>query len=612
MNRLLAGFLVAAPPAYLSCLACGSTVTPMGSVGVASSEAGFAINADEVLRTHELGLSDTFSVALDARPSSDVTLNLALADEGEGTLNVKSLTFTSDDWETPRLVRIFGVAESGLDGDVEYELTFTVESRDPEYARQQIDPLTVINEDFVVERVSVPAPSFKAPVAGPIPEPLPGPLGEPARTGSRQSVPSNGGRYVVFETSAVLAANDTHRGVQDVYIHDRDTGSTTLLSAYTRAAWDTDEHGLVAGRDPAITPDGRYVSFISPAPLTDEPDEPDESDEPDEPDEWTFDIYVSDRHTPNEALERITDEDRAPRQTALSADGRFVAFGGRPRLDAPESESGESGESGESESPHAPLRYDRDTRKLDEGLANTPGEYVSIDTTGPALSADGKTMLFTYIGAQSVPGLGQASPVLQHHYKTGLVTMDGTDVDQTFWPSTLRDVESRNALSQDGKQLAFSSNGNVVVVGPDPDVTRLIGPGQWASLSADGRYLAFQSDNDYLNRRADEEPAFTQVYVVDLEKGKIALACLDDVGNPATAESTYPSLSPDGTAISFSAASDNLVADDHNGITDAFVVELDAGFWNTASDFTLKQITVNADGGVTIDEDVKPGDQIPR
>src|SRR5215475_4705011 len=67
------------------------------------------------------------------------------------------------------------------------------------------------------------------------------------------------GRYVAFMTNARLVWDDTNI-YSDVYIHDRETGQTT------RASVDTD--GLEGNADsvaPAISGDGRYVSFWSEA-----------------------------------------------------------------------------------------------------------------------------------------------------------------------------------------------------------------------------------------------------------------------------------------------------------------------------------------------------------
>ncbi len=573
MNRLVAGLLVLGP------CGCGSTVTPLGDAGLVSAESGFEISGPATLRTHELGVSDTIFVALSAKPIADVVLSLSLTDESEGALSVGSLRFTPLNWKTPQRVQVTGVSEAGLDGDVEHELHLSILSNASGYSLPDIEPIPIVNEDFVIERVSVPAPDFVA----------------YGHRGTGVTALSNGGRQVVFETGAALVAEDENDDVQDVYIHDRDAGVTELVSAYTGGGWDMARPGWVAGKDPAITPDGRHVSFISSAPL---------GQEVGAPGEWTLDIYVSDRHASDQPVERVTDVDRAPRQTALSANGRFIAFGGYS-------------DSFSSDSSHLPLRYDRLTGTIDEGFARTSSKQLPVTTTGPAISADGTTMLFTYISRRMIPGVGQSAPTFEDFYETGLVDFnaDAAAEPQVFWPSEPKDLNSRNALSEDGATLAFSSDGNLVVANMDrvPYVTRMIGPGRWASLSSDGRYLAFQSGEDYLNNRSASAPEVQQVFVADLLERTIAQASLDDRGNAASAESLYPTIAPDGTAVSFSAASDDLVADDDNGIRDAFVVELDDGFWHTAVELPYYLIAPTGDGWARVADPTDTGStQQPR
>ncbi len=71
---------------------------------------------------------------------------------------------------------------------------------------------------------------------------------------------STNGRFVLFESDATnLVANDTNNA-QDIFVRDLVNGTTTLVSVNTNG-WS----GSGESRDPAMTPDGRYVAFISAA-----------------------------------------------------------------------------------------------------------------------------------------------------------------------------------------------------------------------------------------------------------------------------------------------------------------------------------------------------------
>jgi Tol biopolymer transport system component len=81
--------------------------------------------------------------------------------------------------------------------------------------------------------------------------------------GNGDSVPaglSTDGRYVLFESSASdLVPGDTN-GVSDVFVRDLVSGTTVPVSATSNG-----DFGNGASRNAVMTPDGRYVAFVSAA-----------------------------------------------------------------------------------------------------------------------------------------------------------------------------------------------------------------------------------------------------------------------------------------------------------------------------------------------------------
>jgi hypothetical protein len=74
---------------------------------------------------------------------------------------------------------------------------------------------------------------------------------------------SRDGRYVAFASAAWNIVPGDTNGVVDAFVHDRTTNQTVRV--------DTDERGNQAGQrgfDPVLSGDGRYVVFVSSAPLT--------------------------------------------------------------------------------------------------------------------------------------------------------------------------------------------------------------------------------------------------------------------------------------------------------------------------------------------------------
>ena len=69
------------------------------------------------------------------------------------------------------------------------------------------------------------------------------------------------GRYVAFASNAVLVVGDTN-GAADVYVHDRETGETSRVSVPSGGSG----QGTGGSFSAWISADGRYVAFASLAP----------------------------------------------------------------------------------------------------------------------------------------------------------------------------------------------------------------------------------------------------------------------------------------------------------------------------------------------------------
>ncbi|GIR37545.1 MAG: hypothetical protein CM15mP49_29300 [Actinomycetota bacterium] len=78
--------------------------------------AGFTIDQlDGSIEVDESGDTDTFTVVLDAQPTSDVVITITSSDTGEATVT-STLTFTPANWDTPQVATITGVDDDIIDG----------------------------------------------------------------------------------------------------------------------------------------------------------------------------------------------------------------------------------------------------------------------------------------------------------------------------------------------------------------------------------------------------------------------------------------------------------------------------------------------------------------
>jgi len=103
------------------------------------------------------------------------------------------------------------------------------------------------------------------------------------------------------------------------------------------------------------------------------------------------------------------------------------------------------------------------------------------------------------------------------------------------------------------------------------------GPASNASISADGRYVAFETSGTTF-------PAVPyQVYVRDRQSGTTTIASVDASSTPGNDDSVGGRLSSNGRYVVFTSSATNLVAGDTNGAFDVFVRDLQGGVTFRAS-----------------------------
>ncbi|MCL4275952.1 MAG: PD40 domain-containing protein [Anaerolineales bacterium] len=95
------------------------------------------------------------------------------------------------------------------------------------------------------------------------------------------------------------------------------------------------------------------------------------------------------------------------------------------------------------------------------------------------------------------------------------------------------------------------------------------------SVSADGRFVAFESDAG--NLVEGDTNGYMDIFVKDMQTGGVKRVSVASGGAEANENSSYPSISGDGRYVVFTSEASNLVPDDTNGAVDVFIHDLQTG-----------------------------------
>jgi len=316
---------------------------------------------------------------------------------------------------------------------------------------------------------------------------------------------SSDGRYVAFDSVATnLVVTDTN-AVADVFVRDRQLNTTTRVSVGSE--------GDGPSVNPSISAAGDFVAFQSAATNLVAGDT-----------NSALDVFVRDilgnattRASVGPGGAQGNGDSANP---SISSDGRFVAF-----------------DSAADNLVGVDTNLTTDVFVRDRQLVSTV--RASVDSGGtqgassssdPSISGDGRFVAFASNADNLVVG------------DTNL-TMD-VFVRDTQLASTVR-----VSVDSGGTQGASSSS--------DP------------SISGNGRFVAFASSAD--NLVGGDTNLTMDVFVRDTQVVSTVRVSVDSEGTQGLGASSRPSISADGRFVAFESDASNLVNGDTNGFTDTFV-----------------------------------------
>lgn len=361
--------------------------------------------------------------------------------------------------------------------------------------------------------------------------------GSQADGSSNAPAVSGNGRWFAYSSNATnLVPGDTN-GLLDIFLYDRTTGTTELVTKGVGGA-----PSNAAAYSVQISTDGRFVTFDSEATNLVAGDTDGQSN-----------VFVWSRTT-----KQIT---KLPGVRALwpdiSNNGRWISYASYEAL-VP----------GDTDTYVDVYLYDRNSGTVQLVSRNAAG--TAIGGFESAVSDNGRYVAFggTFGGGTQLfdRNTGTVSPITAT--SSGLaISGDGAFVSFTTWDSLVpADTNGNGDI-----YLWERRTGKFTLVSANPDGTPADGFSSGSRLNSDGRYVTFWSTDG--NLAGTETTGWgTQGYRFDRQTGQNTLIAVPVKGEDGGAEGS--DLSADGTVIGFMSLGEDLVADDSNGERDVFVTVL--------------------------------------
>jgi Tol biopolymer transport system component len=363
---------------------------------------------------------------------------------------------------------------------------------------------------------------------------------------SKPSISSNG-RYVAFMSDASnLVGGDTN-GMWDVFVHDMQTSTTRRVSV---DSFGNQGYGSSSGA--SISGDGRYVAFMSWADNLVKGDT-----------NSVYDIFVRDRLIGTTTRISIssggTQGNGHSLYPSISANGRFVGF----------QSFASNLVRGDTNGVYDIFVHDRMTgmtTRASISSSGTQGNAGSLEEL-VSISADGRYVAFESTATNLVSGdTNGMKDIFVRDRKLGVTTRVSVAPDG----SQMNYYSERPSISANGRYVAFETNYIYKIFIYDGKTGKTEGLSlpsgmtgeSLPSISADGRYVAFGSSYS-------ATPQY--VFIHDRQTVITSLVSINSSRIPGNDYSNYASISADGRHVAFESSATNLVSGDTNSELDVFV-----------------------------------------
>lgn len=339
---------------------------------------------------------------------------------------------------------------------------------------------------------------------------------------------------------------------------------------------------------PAISRDGRYIAYHSFANNL----VPNDTNN-------TQDVFLYDRQT--RITQRISlgvggiQGNNRSSFADLSSDGRYIVYHSEASNLVPN----------DTNNAWDVFFYDHITNAIERISVTTAGSGANATSIFPDISGGGRFVVF-------------------YSQATNLVPNDTNGVDDIFLRDRLNQTTERISvttsglqsngpsifpdISADGRYIVYESDADNLVPNDTNNATDVFlydrlnqtterisldsgeqqgnGNSSYAIISADNRYVTYVSYATDID--PDDPNPIGDIYVRDLVAGTTELVTYGYNSQPSNGESHYPVLSSDGRYIAYHSEASNLVTGDTNNAADVFIYDRQLG--------TTRRLSINSIG----------------
>ncbi|NOQ63187.1 MAG: DUF4214 domain-containing protein [Methyloprofundus sp.] len=376
------------------------------------------------------------------------------------------------------------------------------------------------------------------------------------------------GRFIAFESSATDIVNNDHNHLKDIFIRDTLENTTQLISRNSSGTQAND-----ISHSPAISADGRYVTYVSKASNLSSDDQA-----------YSDDIFVYDRIT--RITSRVSKENSSAQgkfesgsiNPTISADGHYISY----------ESSNTNLVADDNNAANDIFVYDRLTAATTRISVDSSGNQASDSSHFPSISADGRYITFSSSAFDLVSN--------DHNASDDIFVYDQATGQQSLVSINAAGEQADNhsilpSISADGRYIAFNSTASNLVDNDTNDASdvfvynRKLATQQrvslndafqqanndsfGASISANGRYVTFFSSAS--NLTSDDHNIDKDIFAYDTQNKQQTLISINSSSEQADDKNDWPTISATGQYIAFTSSASNLIENDLNNSNDIFV-----------------------------------------